>query len=124
MTLPFTNEEVVFVVRKFEVKEKARKFLRLEEGQEKAVMYKAFVDTQFSRALWGKDLETGEDVLVPLVSSLRDLEKEMLNPGDVVAIANRGMKKSKTGRMYKNVVYTVYRKNVDFDESELEQPPF
>jgi hypothetical protein len=55
---------------------------------------------------------------------LRDLEKEMLNPGDVVAIANRGMKKSKTGRMYKNVVYTVYRKNVDFDESELEQPPF
>jgi hypothetical protein len=117
-------KEVVFVVKKFEVKEKARKFLRLEEGQEKAVMYKAFVDTQFSRALWGKDLETGEDVLVPLVSSLKDLEKEMLNPGDVVAIAHRGMKKSKTGRVYKNIVYTVYRKNVDFDESELDQPPF
>jgi len=114
----------VFVVKKFEVKEKVRNFLKLEEGQQKAVMYKAFVDTQFSRALWGKDLETGEDVLVPLVSSLRDLEKEMLNPGDVVAIANRGMKKSKTGRMYKNIIYTVYRKNVDFDESELEQPPF
>jgi len=115
---------------KFQVKEKVRKFVNFEETPEVSVLVKGFVDTQYSRALWGVDTENGEELLIPLTSTLKDLEQEIIEKGDVVAFKYEGEKKSKNGRKYKHVSYTVYKKGKDFDLDELlkeigtDEPPF
>lgn len=115
---------------RFDVKERERSFVNFEETPEVSVIVKGFVDTQYSRALWGVDTETGKEVLVPLTSTLKDLENELIEKGDVVALKYKGEAKSKTGRKYKNIVYTVYKKGKDFDldqiinELSTDKPPF
>lgn len=104
---------------RFAVKEVKRDILKLEEGQEVAIVFEDFVTLKYGEAIAGRIVDDGRAVFLPLTATLEKLKNNDLERGDVIAIKNNGMVVSKDGRRYKNISYTIYRKGIDFEPDEI-----
>lgn len=105
---------------------KVRSLLKLKEGDELAIKFEGFEDLPYGKAILGEVVEAEGDlsdfvnsqVLIPMSTTLSKLESnETLVTGDIIAIKHMGMNVGKSGKMYNNILYTVYH-------SEDDKPPF
>lgn len=112
---------------KFEVKDTTSKFVKLQNaGDQVAIIYKGIVKTMYGEGIAGIDVETKENVIIPLKATLEKIKNDIVKQGDIIAIKNFGKKRSKNNRTYDDIRYTVYREGIDFtlDEILYNKPPF